>query len=160
MTGLADILLELESLNVPPISPPGFEHLGCTITPGTLFQRRRLSEYRSEYSYGNGGYPPDARACQRVRILCRCDAVVDRKRSAPATSRGKSKSIFPVRPFPGPSTWSLLAQEYTKSLTGRRWDALAQDPATKVICSSARASLPCAALVPPGAIRMRRMSGW
>lgn len=34
---LADPLLKLESLNAPAPAPPGFEHLGFTITPSTLF---------------------------------------------------------------------------------------------------------------------------
>src|SRR5215208_3686242 len=34
---LADLLLKLESLHMPVIAPPGFEHLGFTITPGTVF---------------------------------------------------------------------------------------------------------------------------
>jgi acetylornithine deacetylase/succinyl-diaminopimelate desuccinylase-like protein len=34
---LADLLLRLESLTVTDSPPPGFEHLGFTITPGTIF---------------------------------------------------------------------------------------------------------------------------
>jgi len=37
VTGLAEILLRLEKLDVPSETVPGFEHLGFTITPGTLF---------------------------------------------------------------------------------------------------------------------------
>ena len=36
VTGMADILLDLEALQIPFPQSPGFEHLGCTITPGTL----------------------------------------------------------------------------------------------------------------------------
>jgi len=32
-----DLLLRLETLRIPADDVPGFEHLGCTITPGTLF---------------------------------------------------------------------------------------------------------------------------
>ena len=38
VTALADLLLKLESLKIPAPVPPGFENLGCTITPGTVFQ--------------------------------------------------------------------------------------------------------------------------
>ncbi len=34
---LADLLLKLESLSIPSLAPPGFEHLGFTVTPGTIF---------------------------------------------------------------------------------------------------------------------------
>ena len=37
VTGLADIMLRLEKLELPAEPVPGFEHLGFTITPGTLF---------------------------------------------------------------------------------------------------------------------------
>ena len=35
---LADLLLKLESMNLPAKVPQGFEHLGFTLTPGTIFQ--------------------------------------------------------------------------------------------------------------------------
>ena len=37
VSGLADILLRLEDLQIPVTPVRGFEHLGCTITPGTQF---------------------------------------------------------------------------------------------------------------------------
>lgn len=38
VTGLAAVLLALENLDIPAPSHPAFDHLGCTITPGTLMQ--------------------------------------------------------------------------------------------------------------------------
>ena len=38
VTGLAAVLLALENLEIPAPSHPAFDHLGCTITPGTLMQ--------------------------------------------------------------------------------------------------------------------------
>ena len=36
VTALSEILYKLEKLRIPFKAPPGFEHLGFTITPGTL----------------------------------------------------------------------------------------------------------------------------
>ena len=38
VTGLSAVLLALEKLDIPAPSHPAFDHLGCTITPGTLMQ--------------------------------------------------------------------------------------------------------------------------
>lgn len=38
VTGLAAVLLALEDLHLPAPAHPAFNHLGCTITPGTLMQ--------------------------------------------------------------------------------------------------------------------------
>ncbi|MFT7587750.1 MAG: succinyl-diaminopimelate desuccinylase [Cellvibrionaceae bacterium] len=38
VTGLAAVLLALENLDIPAPAHPAFDHLGCTITPGTLMR--------------------------------------------------------------------------------------------------------------------------
>ena len=62
---LADLLLKLESLNIPVIAPPGFEHLGFTITPGTIFHGRQFPEHRPGFRHRPRGYSPVARTILR-----------------------------------------------------------------------------------------------
>jgi acetylornithine deacetylase/succinyl-diaminopimelate desuccinylase-like protein len=132
VTALADLLLKLESMNIPASAPPGFEHLGFTITPGTIFQ--------------GGSYPsvvPDsasavvdirllpgqssAEAIDRVREQIR---IVEKERLRISIEMKVTVDI-PGALIPKNHPLALLAQDYTEKVTGRRWETAGAGPANE-----------------------------
>jgi len=129
VTGLADILLELEDLRILFPLSPGFEHLGCTITPGTLIS--------------GGDYPSivpnKATAMVDIRLmpgqsadaaLAEVDSVIERVISH-RPGLGVEKVIkvnFLGAAIPQDHLLVRIAQDYTQALTGRRWQALGAGP--------------------------------
>ncbi len=132
VTALADLLLRLEALKIPVAAPSGFEHLGCTITPGTLFQ--------------GGTYPsvvPDsATAIVDIRLLPGQSStgvleqvweqirIVESKRARitfdmNVTVDIPGAAIFQDHPL------ARLAQDYTEAMTGRRWETAGAGPANE-----------------------------
>jgi len=129
VTGLADILLELEELKIPFSQSQGFEHLGCTITPGTLIS--------------GGDYPSivpnKATAMVDIRLmpgqssdtaLAEVDAAIARVTAhRPGLMVEKQVKVnFPGAAIPQDHPLVTIAQDYTKIFTGRRWDALGAGP--------------------------------
>jgi succinyl-diaminopimelate desuccinylase len=129
---LADLLLKLESLHIPVIAPPGFEHLGCTITPGTLFH--------------GGSYPsivPDsATAIVDIRLvpgqssaevleLVRDQIRVVESERPRINFEMNLKVDIPGAFIPKAHPLALLAQEYTEAITGRRWETAGAGPANE-----------------------------
>jgi acetylornithine deacetylase/succinyl-diaminopimelate desuccinylase-like protein len=132
VTALADLLVRLESLKLPAPPPPGFEQLGFTITPGTLFS--------------GGSYPsivPDAAAAVvDIRLL-------PGQSSAGAVElvQGQMRRLEQERPgirfelevtvdipgaaIPPDHPLAVLAQDYTRRVTGRRWEAAGAGPANE-----------------------------
>lgn len=132
VTALAELLVKLEGLNIPAIAPPGFEHLGCTITPGTLFK--------------GGSFPsivPDsASAIVDIRLLPgqSSDDVIelireqirDLENERPRISFAL-KILVDIRGafIPQDHPLALLAQEYSETVTGRRWETAGAGPANE-----------------------------
>ena len=129
VTGLADILLELERLQIFAPHPPGFEHLGCTITPGTLIS--------------GGDYPSivpnKASAIVDIRLMPGQPAeavladVNETIARVIARRPGLSADVMVKVNFPGaaiPIDHALVttAQDYTEIFTGRRWEAQGAGP--------------------------------
>jgi len=129
---LADLLLRLESLNMPAATPPGFEHLGFTITPGTTFR--------------GGSYPsivPDsANAFVDIRLLPGqssapvLEAVREQIHTVeierPRISLEMKVTVdIPGAAIPEDHPLALLAQDYTEALTGRRWATAGARPANE-----------------------------
>jgi acetylornithine deacetylase/succinyl-diaminopimelate desuccinylase-like protein len=129
---LADLLVKLESVNLPASAPPGFEHLGFTITPGTIFQ--------------GGSYPsvvPDsasavvdvrllpgqssAEVLERVREQIR---IVEKERTRISIEMKVTVDI-PGALIPKNHPLALLAQDYTEKVTGRRWETAGAGPANE-----------------------------
>lgn len=129
---LADLLLILESLNVPAPAPPGFEHLGFTITPGTIFI--------------GGSYPsivPDsANAIVDIRLLPgqSSEEIIERVREQIQVVEQKRPRIhielkvtvdIPGAVIPKDHPLAVLAQDYTEAVTGRRWVTAGAGPANE-----------------------------
>ena len=132
VTALADLLVQLESIHLPAPVPPGFEHLGFTITPGTIF---------------NGGtYPsivPDlASAIVDIRLLPKQSSakIIDQVREQVRVVEEKRPHIriemkvtvdIPGAFIPSDHPLAVLAQEYTEAFTGRRWETAGAGPANE-----------------------------
>lgn len=129
---LADLLLRLESLNIPAVSPPGFEDLGFTITPGTIIQ--------------GGSYPsivPDsASAVVDIRLLPGQQSVevLDHVREHIQTVENNRSGILiamnvtvdiPGAAIPKDHPLALRAQDYAESITGLRWQTAGAGPANE-----------------------------
>jgi acetylornithine deacetylase/succinyl-diaminopimelate desuccinylase-like protein len=129
---LADLMLRLESLNAPAAVPPGFEHLGFTITPGTEFQ--------------GGSFPsivPDsARAVVDIRVLpgqpsaTVLERVQEEMRLVQSQRRHITFKMNVTVDIPGAviskdHRLALLAQDYTEALTDRRWETAGAGPANE-----------------------------
>jgi succinyl-diaminopimelate desuccinylase len=132
VTALADLLLKLEALNIPAVAPPGFEHLGFTITPGTIFK--------------GGSFPsivPDsASAVVDIRLLPgqSSSEVLERVRAQiRAVENERPRVMFemnvtvdiPGAFIPQDHPLALLAQDYTETVTGRRWITAGAGPANE-----------------------------
>jgi len=129
---LAGLLLKLESMNLPAITPPGFEHLGFTITPGTVFH--------------GGSYPsivPDsATAVVDIRLLPGQSSAgvlelvqeqihrVEKERPR-ITFEMEVTVDIPGATIPRDHPLALLAQDYTERVTGRRWETAGAGPANE-----------------------------
>ncbi len=129
---LAELLLNLESLNVSAPPLPGFEHLGLTVTPGTTFQ--------------GGSFPsivPDsAKAVVDIRLLPGqssaevLDLVRNKIRAVENERAGISFDMkvtvnIPGAVIPQDHPLALLAQDYTEAVTGRRWATAGAGPANE-----------------------------
>ncbi len=132
VTGLADLLLRLEKLTIHAPSQPGFEKLGCTITPGTRFTG---GSYESIV-------PDKAVAIIDIRLMPGQDplfllAEIDTLINKVTQARPGLKITYHVKVnIPGasiPSDHSLVvtAQNYTEQLTGKRWQAEGAGPANE-----------------------------
>lgn len=132
VTGLADLLLRLEKMNVHAPSQPGFEKLDCTITPGTRFT--------------GGSYdsivPDKAKAIVDIRLMPHQDplpllADIDSLINRVTQTRPGLKITYHVKVnIPGasiPPDHPLVttAQNHTKQLTGKRWLAEGAGPANE-----------------------------
>jgi acetylornithine deacetylase/succinyl-diaminopimelate desuccinylase-like protein len=129
---LAELLLMLENVNMPGTPPPGFEHLGFTITPGTIFK--------------GGSFPsivPDsASAVVDIRLLPGqpSNEVIDLiqeqidlvKRARPSINFEMKVPVdIPGAMIPKEHPLALIAQDYTEAVTGRRWETAGAGPANE-----------------------------
>lgn len=129
---LADLLLKLESLKVPAAPPPGFEHLGFTISPGMIFH--------------GGSFPsivPDsASAMVDIRLLPgqTSSTVLERiSQLITEVERLRPRIRFDLKvtvDTPGASIpidhpLARLAQDYTEVVLGSRWPTAGAGPANE-----------------------------
>ena len=158
---LADLLLKLESLNIPAIPPPGFEHLGFTITPGTVFHGGSFPSIvpDSAIAVVNIRLLPGQSSNEVLELVREQIRIVESKRPRIHLEMKVTVDI-PGAYIPKDHPLAMLAQDYTEVVTGRRWATAGPGLPTKVICSSAREFPPCVVSVPPAAIRTPRTNGW
>ena len=132
VTALAQLLLKLEALDIPAMAPRGFEHLGFTITPGTIFK--------------GGSFPsivPDsAAAVVDIRLLpgqSSADVLEQVQAQIQAVEMERPRIMFEMKVtvdipgafIPQDHPLALLAQDYTEGVTGRRWITAGAGPANE-----------------------------
>ena len=129
VTALADIVLRLEKLKMDTQPYPGFENLGFTITPGTIFQG---GVYESIV-------PESASAIVDIRLLPGQDpkAVLDKvaetvktmEKERPGLKTEIVKKVeIPGAAIPIDHPLARIAQDYTEIYTGTRWEAAGAGP--------------------------------
>ena len=129
---LAELLLKLELLDIQATASPGFEHLGFTVTPGTIFEGGSFPSIVPDY----------ANATVDIRLLPgqSSDAVLDLVREQiRAVEKNRSRIAFDMKvtvDIPGASIpkdhpLALIAQDYTEKMTGRRWETAGAGPANE-----------------------------
>lgn len=132
VTGLAAVLLQLEQLNLPYEPHPAFDHLGFTITPGTLFDG---GEFESMV-------PAQATAVVDCRlmpgqtpkaVLDAVQAIVD----AECANRAglhvaiEIKNRLPAAAIPADHPLAQLARQQAEAITGRNWPIRGAGPANE-----------------------------
>jgi succinyl-diaminopimelate desuccinylase len=129
---LANLLIRLESLSVPTPPVPGFEHLGFTITPGTIFRGGSFASI----------VPDSATAVVDIRLLPGqtssevLELIRERIREVEAERAHVSFDMNVTVDIPGAFISQdhplvLIAQDYTEAVTGRRWTTAGAGPANE-----------------------------
>lgn len=127
--GLAEILTQLEGMQIESEPVSGFEHLGFSITPGTLF---------------NGGdypsiVPNKATAMVDMRLLpgqtkdeamARINAIIEDIRSKRKKLKVETSLLvdMPGAAIPVDHPLATIAQDYTEAVHGRRWEIKGAGP--------------------------------
>jgi acetylornithine deacetylase/succinyl-diaminopimelate desuccinylase-like protein len=132
VTALADTLLRLESLDVPAIPPPGFENLGFTITPGTLFHGGSFASVvpDSASAFVDIRLLPGQSSAEVLDLVWEQIRIVENERS-PVTFELKVTVDIPGALIPPDHPLALLAQDYTEAITGQRWATAGAGPANE-----------------------------
>lgn len=129
VTGLAEILVELERMKIATLPYPGFEHLGFTITPGTIISG---GDYASIV-------PNKASAMVDIRLLPgqEKEAVMEKvnhivgsvkKRRTRLGTEIVVKVDIPGAAIPIEHPLALIAQDYTEAIHGQRWEVKGAGP--------------------------------
>jgi len=132
VTGLADVLLRLEALDVPAPQHPAFAKLRCTLTPGTLFSGGQFESV----------VPPSAEALVDVRlmpgqtaeqILALVDAAIGEAQTVrPGLSVSvRVKNDLPAAAIPLDHPLAELAQRHAEAVTGVAWPIAGAGPANE-----------------------------
>ncbi len=132
VTGLAEILLALEALELPAPTHPAFKGLGCTLTPGTVFEG---GEFESMV-------PAHAEALVDVRLMPGQNsaeviaAVEDVIAEVTARRTGLSvtmnvKNDLPGAAIPPNHPLATTAQRHAERLTGVSWPIAGAGPANE-----------------------------
>jgi len=129
VTGLAEILVELEKMKITTLPYPGFEHLGFTITPGTIISG---GDYASIV-------PNKASAMVDIRLLPgqekkaimeKVNQVIEdvKKRRAGLETEIVMKVDIPGAAISVDHPLALIAQDYTEAIHGWRWEVRGAGP--------------------------------
>ena len=129
VTALADILLRLEKLKIATDPVPGFENLGFTITPGTIFNGGVYESIVPEAASaiidirllpGQDGQAVEERVAEIVRA-------VERERPGLKTEITKKVDI-PGAAIPLDHPLATIAQDYTEIYHGKAWPLAGAGP--------------------------------
>ena len=129
---LADLLLRLESLDVPATAPPGFEHLGFTITPGTIFHGGSFPSIvpDSARAVVDIRLLPEQSSTRALELVREQNRVVEDER--PRINLEMKVTVdIPGASIPRDHRLALLAQDCADALTGRHWDIAGAGPANE-----------------------------
>ena len=129
VTGLAEVLIELERMKITTNPYPGFEHLGFTITPGTIISG---GDYASIV-------PNEASAMVDIRLLPgqEKDAVMEKVIEITQKVKEKrsrleieiiTKVEIPGAAIPVDHPLAVIAQDYTEAIYGQRWEVRGAGP--------------------------------
>jgi acetylornithine deacetylase/succinyl-diaminopimelate desuccinylase-like protein len=132
VTGLAAVLLRLETLDLPAPAHPAFIGLGCTLTPGTLM---RGGEFESMV-------PAAAEALVDVRLMPgqAAEGVLQAVQAAIAAECARRpglaislevKNNLPGVALPPDHPLARSAQRWTEVVTGREWPVAGAGPANE-----------------------------
>ena len=129
---LADLLLRLETLKIATLAPPGFEHLGLTVTPGTIFHGGSFPSIvpDSATAIVDIRLLPGQSSSKVLEIIQEQIQVVKNERSRVRFEMNVMVDI-PGAVIPQDHPLALLAQDYTQAVTGRRWPTAGAGPANE-----------------------------
>jgi acetylornithine deacetylase/succinyl-diaminopimelate desuccinylase-like protein len=129
---LADLLLRLETIKISAEPRPGFEHLGFTITPGTVFEGGSYPSIVPELASAivDIRLLPGQSSRQVLELVQEQMQIVHAERSGIAFETKVTIDI-PGAFIPGDHPLATLAQDYTEAMTGRRWETAGAGPANE-----------------------------
>ncbi len=132
VTALADLLLRLEGLNISTTHPPGFEHLGCTITPGTIFHGGAFPSIVPDSACAGVDIRllPGQSSAEVLKLVQAQIRLVESERSRITFEMNVTVDV-PGAFIPQDHPLALLAQAYTEAVTGRRWETAGAGPANE-----------------------------
>jgi acetylornithine deacetylase/succinyl-diaminopimelate desuccinylase-like protein len=160
VTALADIVLRLEKLKIDTKPYPGFEKLGFTITPGTVFQG---GVYESIV-------PESASAIIDIRLLPGQDKqevfehvaaiLKDVEAERPGLKTEMTVKVdIPGAAIPLDHPLAHIAQDYTEIYTGKRWPIEGAGPGNEGYMLIGAGIPTLCGFGAPGATRQHRTSG-
>lgn len=129
---LADLLLKLESLKMPADPPPGFEHLGLTITPGMIFHGGTFPSIVPDSASAMVDIrllpgQPSVDVLERIR-----EVMHDVEKARPRISFEMKITVdTPGVAIPLDHPLAVLAGDYTQAVHGSRWPAAGAGPANE-----------------------------
>jgi succinyl-diaminopimelate desuccinylase len=129
---LAELLLELESLNMPVIKPPGFEHLGFTVTPGTMFRGGSFPSIVPAWASAvvDIRLLPGQSSSEVLKLIHEKVHRVEQERSRVGFEMKVTVDI-PGAFIPQSHPLAVLAEHYTEAITGSRWATAGAGPANE-----------------------------
>lgn len=126
---LADLLLKMESINIQAQAPAGFEHLGFTITPGTIFTGGNFPSIVPDLATAvvDIRLLPSQSADEVIQIIQNQINTVEQSRPR-ISFEMKTMVQIPGAYIPQDHPLAVTAQDYTEAVTGKRWETAGAGP--------------------------------